>query len=146
MRHFIGTGHRSVQHIVNALNQTVALPWESNHRYGGFSCDFPMFIGMVKGFLDASIDLEIVRDRELNAILKLIFDSEEELSVCYSREAVMSLSERGTCFFRSAEVYFQRCFLEYPPDKRVWFTDTALGLATLIAQQLYPAEAVADVR
>lgn len=146
MRHFIGTRYQSVTHIINALNQTVLLPWESRQRYDRFSCDFPVFIGMVRGFLDASVDLEMVRDKELNAILKLLFDSEEELSVCYSREAAMSLSERGTCFFRSAEVYFQRCFLEYPPDKRVWFTDTALGLATMIAQQLYPAEAVANVR
>ena len=146
MRHFIGTGHRSVQHIVNALNQTVSLPWESSPPYGRFSCDFPMFIGMVSGFLNASVELEMVRDKDLNAILKLIFDSEEELSERYSREAVAALSERGTCFFRSAEAYFQHCFLEYPPDKRVWFTDTALGLAVMIAQQLFPAEAVANVR
>ena len=146
MRHFIGTGHRSVQHIVNALNQTVLLPWESDPPYGRFSCDFPMFIGMVSGFLNASVELEMVRDKDLNAILKLIFDSEEELSERYSREAVAALSERGTCFFRSAEVYFQHCFLEYSPNRRVWFTDTALGLATLIAQQLFPVEAVADVR
>lgn len=146
MRHFIGTGHRSVQHIVNALNQTVSLPWESSPPYGRFSCDFPMFIGMVSGFLNASVELEMVQDKDLNAILKYIFDSEEELSVCHSREAIVSLSEQGICFFRSAEVYFQHCFLEYPPDKRVWFTDTALGLATLIAQQLFPVEVVENVR
>ena len=105
-----------------------------------------MFIGMVSGFLNASIELEMVRDKDLNVILKYIFDSEEELSERYSREAVAALSERGTCFFRSAEAYFQHCFLEYPPDKRVWFTDTALGLATLIAQQLFPVEVVENVR
>ncbi|MBP5993457.1 MAG: hypothetical protein KA731_00960 [Candidatus Moranbacteria bacterium] len=146
MRRFIGGGHRSVRCIINALNQAVSLPWEPTRRYGWFSNDFTVFTGMVSGFLNASIDLEMMRDAELDGVLKHLIDSGEELSASYSPEALAALSERGTCFFRSAEAYFQHCFLEYPPDRRVWFTDTALGLSVMIAQQLFPAEAVASVR
>ncbi len=146
MRHFVGIEHQSVRRIVNALNQNVSLPWEPTQRYGGFSCDRTMFIGMVSGFLDTSVDLEMMGDTELNTVIEYIFDSEEKLSEYRSREAIQALSEPGVRFLRSAETCFQYCFLEYPPDKRVWFTDTALGLSTMIANHLFPAKAAEGVR
>lgn len=145
MRHFVGVEHRSVRHIVNAINQTLSLPWAPRRRHGEFSCDFTMFVGMVSGFLGASIDLKMMEDAELDTVIKYIFDSEEELSASYSREAFLTLSEPGICFLRSAEEYFQQCFLGYPPDKHAWFMGTALGLMMVIARRLFPVEAIESV-
>lgn len=138
--------HGPVQNIVNALERNVLLPWGPAQQSDGFSPELTLFVAMVGGFLNASIDLEILQGSEFSAVLDHIYDPKQDLSTYRSEVRPESLSEKGVCFLRSAEAYFLRCFTMFPPDQQVWLRDAAIGLSALIARHLPSEVAVKDAR
>jgi hypothetical protein len=138
----VGFVSKSTRHIINALMQRMKIPWEPRKGYGDIPESLIVFLGIVGKFLDASIDLDLVKDEDLETIVSAIFESQEELSVFHSESVEGALSESGQRFFETARVFFGNCFWEYPRDQRDWFVDEALGLSALIAYTLFPSMAV----
>ncbi len=134
--------HDSSRHIINALMQRMKIPWEPRKGYGDIPESLIVFLGIVGKFLDASIELDLVKDENLETIVSAIFESQEELSVFRSESVEGVLSESGQCFFETAQMFFENSFWEYSRDQRDWFLDEALGLSALIAYTLFPSAAV----